>query len=130
MVKNASQVYHQMIEITHKGQGAQFTMLYQRSLEIETRLQTVLTLVRSGRYSTPMIAKQLGISIPTVSRDVTALRERGHAIRSERNSGTWRYVLAAAPSPRLQASAQYRTSKSETLNMQYARRGRREARIA
>ena len=104
-------------------------MLYQRSLEIETRLQTVLTLVRSGRYSTPMIAKQLGISIPTVSRDVTALRERGHEIRSGRNHGTWRYVLASAPSSR-QASAQHRTSKSETPNMQYGKRGRREARIA
>jgi biotin operon repressor len=105
-------------------------MLYQRSLEIETRLQTVLTLVRSGRYSTPMIAKQLGISIPTVSRDVTALRERGHDIRSERNRGTWRYVVAAAPSSRIQASGQHRTSKSEAVNMQYGKRGRREARIA
>jgi biotin operon repressor len=105
-------------------------MLYQRSLEIETRLHTVLTLVRSGRYSTPMIAKQLGISIPTVSRDLTALRERGHEIRSERNRGTWRYVLAAASSSRIQASAQRRTNKSETLNIQYGKRARREARIA
>lgn len=105
-------------------------MLYQRSLDIETRLQTVLTLIRSGRYSTPMIAKQLGISIPTVSRDVTALRERGHEIRSERNRGMWRYVLAAAPSSGVQASVQRRTSKSEILNMQYGKRARREARIA
>jgi biotin operon repressor len=105
-------------------------MLYQRSLEIETRLQTVLTLVRSGRYSTPMIAKQLGVSIPTVSRDVTALRERGHEIHSERNGGTWRYVLASAPSSGLQSSVQHRTSRSETPNMQYGKRGRREARIA
>lgn len=104
-------------------------MLYQRSLEIETRLQAVLTLVRSGRYSTPMIAKQLGISIPTVSRDVTALRERGHDIRSERNRGTWRYVLAAASS-RAQASVQHRTSKSETMNMHYGKPGRSEAKIA
>src|ERR1035437_1427858 len=105
-------------------------MLYQRSLYIERRLETVLRLIRSGRYSTPMIAKQLGISIPTVSRDVTALRERGHEIRSERNHGTWRYVLASAPSSRLQASAQHRTGRSETPNMQHGKRGRREARIA
>lgn len=104
-------------------------MLYQRSLEIETRLQTVLTLLRSGRYSTPMIAKELGISIPTVSRDITALRERGHEIRSVRNRGSWRYVLAATSSSRIQASAQ-RTNKPQVLNMQYGRRGRREARIA
>jgi biotin operon repressor len=69
-------------------------MLYQRSLDIERRLETVLRLIRSGGYSTPMIAEQLGISIPTVSRDVTALRERGHDIRSERRGEGWRYVIA------------------------------------
>ena len=68
-------------------------MLYQRSLDIERRLETVLRLIRSGGYSTPMIAEELGISIPTVSRDVTALRERGHDIRSERGDEGWRYLL-------------------------------------
>lgn len=72
-------------------------MLYQRSMEIERRLARVLGLVGSGGYSTPMIAKELGISIPTVSRDVTALRERGHDIRSERRGGGWRYVLVHNP---------------------------------
>src|SRR4051794_21872317 len=105
-------------------------MLYRRSLEIETRLHTVLTLIRSGRYSTPMIAKQLRISIPTVSRDVTALRERGHRIRSERDGAAWRYVLAAAPLYKPHESVQPRITKRETMNMQYAKRGRREARIA
>jgi biotin operon repressor len=70
-------------------------MLYQRSLEIERRLQVVLRLIRSGHFSTPKIAQQLGVSIPTVSRDVTALRERGYDIRSERSSDRWRYVLAS-----------------------------------
>lgn len=69
-------------------------MLYQRSLEIERRLQVVLRLIRSGHFSTPKIAQQLGVSIPTVSRDVTALRERGYDIRSERSRDKWRYVLA------------------------------------
>jgi biotin operon repressor len=77
-------------------------MLYQRSLDIEQRLATVLCLIRSGGYSTPMIAEELGISIPTVSRDVMALRERGHDIRSQRKSDGWRFVLvqnsAKAPS--------------------------------
>ena len=68
-------------------------MLYQRSLDIERRLKTVLELIRSGECSTPMIANQLRVSIPTVSRDVTALRERGHNIRSERNGDGWRYFL-------------------------------------
>jgi predicted DNA-binding transcriptional regulator YafY len=73
-------------------------MLYQRSLDIERRLEAVLRLIRSGRYSTPMLAEQLGVSIPTVSRDVTALRDRGHNIRSERTVEAWRYVLAGKPS--------------------------------
>jgi biotin operon repressor len=67
-------------------------MLYQRSKEIEDRLRTVLRLIESGKYSTPMLARELGVSIPTISRDVTALRERGHAISALRQSdGTWRY---------------------------------------
>lgn len=74
-------------------------MLYQRSLDIERRLETVLKLVETGRYSTPTIAEELGVSIPTVSRDVTALRERGHEIRSwRRDNGTWCYRLTAKSS--------------------------------
>ena len=68
-------------------------MLYQRSLDIEQRLADVLRLIRSGGYSTPILAQQLGVSIPTVSRAVTALRDRGHDIRSERSLQGWRYVL-------------------------------------
>jgi predicted DNA-binding transcriptional regulator YafY len=73
-------------------------MLYQHSLDIERRLQTVLRLIRSGTFSTPMIAERIGVSIPTVSRDVTALRERGYEIRSERKGEGWRFILAPAPS--------------------------------
>jgi biotin operon repressor len=72
-------------------------MFYQRSLEIERRLETTLDLIRSGRYSTPMLAEKLGVSIPTVSRHVTALRERGHDIRSERAEGDGALSCAATP---------------------------------
>lgn len=68
-------------------------MLYQRSQEIEMRLEQVLGLVRTGCYSTPKIAEEVGVSIPTVSRCVTALRERGHEIKAEKHSDGWRYVL-------------------------------------
>ena len=44
------------------------SVLYQRSLEIERRLEDVLGLIRRGRYSTPRIAAELQVSIPTVSR--------------------------------------------------------------
>lgn len=81
-------------------------MLYQRSLDIERRLQAVLRLVETGRYSTPLIAEELGVSIPTASRDVTALRERGHQIRSHRLvDGTWRYGLARPPAKRRRPAA-------------------------
>ncbi len=70
-------------------------MLYNCSLEIEQRFETVLSLIRSGRFSTPKLAKRLGVSIPTVSMYVTALRERAHDIKAERQSRAWRFVLRA-----------------------------------
>jgi predicted DNA-binding transcriptional regulator YafY len=77
-------------------------MLYQRSLAIEQRLRTILRLIRAGRYSTPQLAAEIGVSIPTISRYVTALRARGYDIRAEKRAGGWRYVLAgktAGPRP-------------------------------
>jgi predicted DNA-binding transcriptional regulator YafY len=68
-------------------------MRYQHSLEIHERLESVLELIRAGKYSTPGLAEKVGVSIPTISRIVAALRARGHAIRSERHDGGWRYVL-------------------------------------
>jgi biotin operon repressor len=68
-------------------------MLYERSLGIERRLDHVLRLIRTGRYSTPKLAEEVNVSIPTISRCVTALRERGHDIRAEKNGNGWRYVL-------------------------------------
>jgi len=72
-------------------------MPFERSLEIETRLDHVLRLIRTGRFSTPMLAEEVGVSIPTISRCVTALRLRGHDIRAEKNGGSWRYVLVRPP---------------------------------
>ncbi len=65
-------------------------MLYERSLEIERRLETVVRLIRTGHYSTPKLAERLGVSIPTVSRYVTALRERGYEIKALREARGWR----------------------------------------
>lgn len=81
-------------------------MLYERSLGIERRLDEVLRLIQDGEYSTPRIAEALGVSIPTVSRDISALRERGHDIRSERGPGGWRYlVIQGRASPGRSGSA-------------------------
>jgi hypothetical protein len=68
-------------------------MPFERSLEIERRLDDVLRLIRTGRFSTPMLAEEVGVSIPTISRCVLALRERGHDIRAEKQESGWRYVL-------------------------------------
>ena len=68
-------------------------MPFERSQEIERRLDEVLRLIRTGRFSTPKLAEEVGVSIPTISRCVTALRERGHDIESKRTSEGWRYVL-------------------------------------
>ena len=69
-------------------------MPYQRSLEIERRLDRVLRLIRKGGYSTPKLAESIGVSIPTISRCVLALRERGHNVRAENHASGWHYVLA------------------------------------
>ena len=68
-------------------------MLYQRSRQIEDRLDTLLRLIRAGRYSTPALAAALSISIPTVSRGIDALRGRGYRIRAVRENNTWYYAL-------------------------------------
>lgn len=68
-------------------------MLYARSLAIETRLRRVLRLIETGTYSTPRLAEEVEVSIPTISRDVTALRQRGHKIRAERAGTVWHYRL-------------------------------------
>ncbi|GIK15172.1 MAG: hypothetical protein BroJett003_01360 [Planctomycetota bacterium] len=87
-------------------------MLYQRSLDIERRLETVLGMIRKGTYSTPRIAEKLGVSIPTVSRDVTALRQRGHDIRAERRDDGWRYVLESGGNNRRGRRTRSPTEKS------------------
>jgi biotin operon repressor len=69
-------------------------MLYARSLEIERRLDQVLRLIRTGKFSTPRLAEEVGVSIPTISRCVSALRDRGQDIRAEKHRYGWRYVLA------------------------------------
>jgi len=75
-------------------------MLYQRSLEIECRIDAVVRLIQTGHYSTPKLAERLGVSIPTVSRYVTALRERGYDIKAVKAAKGWRFVLARKPAAR------------------------------
>ena len=76
-------------------------MLYQRSLAIERRLHALLRLIQRGHHSTHTLAEELGVSVPTVSRDIAALRQRGYAIRAMRGSDSWCYELTAEPASTL-----------------------------
>ena len=71
--------------------------MYTRSLEIEKRLTSVVELIRRGRYGTPGLAAQLRISEPTISRCLTALRERGYGIRAVREENGWVYEITREP---------------------------------
>jgi biotin operon repressor len=72
-------------------------MLYKRLHEIERRLNEILKLVAQGRQSTPTLAKALNISQPTVSRCLTALRERGYSIQAVKRGNYWSYELVGEP---------------------------------
>lgn len=68
-------------------------MRYQQAIEIHERLETVLHLIETGEYSTPALADEVGVSIPTISRIVATLRQRGYDIHAKRTNKGWRYVL-------------------------------------
>jgi len=70
-------------------------MRYQHSLKIHERIEVVLQLIETGQYSTPALAEKIGVSIPTISRIVAALREQGHDIRAEKQADGWAYRLLA-----------------------------------
>ncbi|WP_165235553.1 HTH domain-containing protein [Aquisphaera insulae] len=72
-------------------------MRYEKALGIERRLGELIRLLRGGRDSTPGLAEKLGVSVPTVARDITALRERGYGIRAVRHARHWAYELVSEP---------------------------------
>ncbi len=74
-------------------------MLYERSREIENRLNTIVGLIQAGGQSTLTLAAALSISRPTISRCIAALRERGYSIRAVRDADGWSYEIAAEPAP-------------------------------
>lgn len=72
-------------------------MPYRRARVIEDRLRHLVELVRGGGQSTRSLAQRLAISQPTVSRCLTALRERGYVIRSVKDKHGWSYELVSEP---------------------------------
>ena len=47
-----------------------------------------------------MLADEVGVSIPTISRCVTALRLRGYDIKAMKAAKGWRFVMASKPAAR------------------------------
>jgi predicted DNA-binding transcriptional regulator YafY len=74
-------------------------------------LQTVLRRIEGGSDSTAELAAEIGVSVPTISRDVTALRQRGHAIRAEKLGPTWRFVLDPSPANQNESQSAKRSRK-------------------
>jgi hypothetical protein len=68
-------------------------MRYQLALVIHDRIEEVLRLIRTGEYSTPALAEAVGISIPTISRIVAALWERGYDNQAKLQGSGRRYFL-------------------------------------
>jgi len=75
--------------------------MYKRSQEIEKRLSFLVELIRTGKYCTPALAAELGISPPTVSRCLCALRQRGYGIRAVREENGWAYEITREPRSRV-----------------------------
>ena len=89
-------------------------MSFERSLEIERRLDDILRLIRTGRFSTPMLAEE--VVVPTISRCVNALRLRGHDIHTVKTTRGWRFVLARTlPNRRLKLRRTGITSQPTAL---------------
>ena len=86
-------------------------MRYQLALEIHERIGEVLRLIKTGEYSTPALAEAIGVSIPTISRIVAALRDMGHDIQSERTKQGWRYALRSQTDPRGTAAPKGETKR-------------------
>ena len=72
-------------------------MIYERSLAIGQRFAAILSLIRTGQHSTRTLAVELGVSEPTISRCLAALRRRGYLIASQRQGQGWCYVLVREP---------------------------------
>mgnify|MGYP000290365417 CR=1 FL=1 len=69
-------------------------MRYERSLAITKRHGKVIALVRTGGYSSPLLAEKLKVSEQTIYRDIDFLKEQGYPIRSVRIAKGWAYQMA------------------------------------
>ncbi len=71
------------------------TVRYRRAYSIAQRHRRLVGLIRSGRLSTPALAAKLGVSEPTIYRDIASLKDRGREVRSVKRGRRWGYQIAA-----------------------------------
>ena len=73
-------------------------MRYHQTLAISERHDALLSLVHEGTFSSPGLAKKLGVSEPTIHRDILFLRSQGHRIESVRLASGWAFRLMSGDS--------------------------------
>ena len=83
-------------------------MRYERSLAVTKRLADLLSLIRSGKYSSRALAETLGVSEQTVYRDILCLKQQGNPIRSVRRGAQWAYEITASQKLRRRVEALHR----------------------
>lgn len=83
-------------------------MLYDRSLAIAERHQSLLALIETGGRSAAALAKALGVSEATINRDVSFLRSKGYSITARRLAAGWAFGLKGQDKPRAATGEQRR----------------------
>jgi len=72
-------------------------MRYERYRAIADRHGKLINLIRTGKYSSPFLAKKLDCSEQTIYRDIEFLKEQGYAICAVRLAKGWAYKLLDEP---------------------------------
>jgi biotin operon repressor len=72
-------------------------MRYERALAISERHEHLIDLIRTGVFSTPSLAENLGVSEQTIYRDIDHLKRNGYLIRSQKHTDGWAYHLLGEP---------------------------------
>ena len=72
-------------------------MRYERFLAIADRHGKLINLIRTGEFSSPILAEKLDCSEQTIYRDIDFLKEQGYSIRAVRLAKGWAYMLLGEP---------------------------------
>jgi len=69
---------------------------YERTNAISERHNHIIELIRTGELSSKRLASELGVSEPTVNRDIEFLRSQGYEIKAVRVEQRWAYRIVEA----------------------------------